>query len=592
MTELFIKIINMSLSPVWLIGVVILFRLFFHRAPKWLNPVLWGLVGLRLLLPFSIESAFSLIPSAEVISPQIMYEQTPTIHSGIAVLNNTVNPVIGEAFAPQPGDSANPLQIWLPALAVIWLCGTLIMLFYAAVSYVRLRRQVRTAVLFRDNIYLSEAVSTPFVLGLIRPRILLPQYLADEGCTFSASDIPSYAVDHVIAHEQAHLRRHDHWWKPLAFLLLSIHWFNPAIWLANILFCRDIELACDEQVIRNMDAAHRADYSQALLSLSVPHCRIAACPLAFGEAGVKARVKNVLHYRKPAFWVILAAVAACILTAVCFLTDPSPISPASEAQTSFSDGSAVAWIDYFYSDDMPWGGQAEINFPEFPGVTFRWDPGHVEAVTENEITPLFSGMPVWNVYFTDLTGDGLPELCATVSFGSGLIDERIEVYDYAHGQLYELASRGNYDYVLSLEENQLTVTEYRYGNHEIVTAVGTPEIQNGILVLASRTEMDTLTMSGTYVFDGSDSSDADISSESTLTLKQDGTFYLSFSPLSSYLGHGLYTINQNHLTLHTEDGKYTYVFDMVGGSLVFDAVASSEETFLSGMYDGAVFAPE
>ncbi len=310
MSGLFLKILNMSISASWLVLAVILLRFLLKKAPKWVNICLWGIVALRLICPFSIESAFSLIPSAETVSPEIMMDWSPTIDTGVPVLNAVVNPVITESFAPEPIASANPLQILIPVWALIWLLGILVLLLYTAISYWRLRRKVDTAVLLRENIFQSENVGSPFVLGIIRSRIYLPYEMKNDD------------MAHVIAHEQAHIRRRDHWWKPLGFLLLTIHWFNPLMWLAYILLCRDIELACDEKVIKELGSDARADYTQALVGCSVGRRMIAACPLAFGEVGVKQRVKSIMNYKKPAFWIVLAAVIVCIVVAVCFLTNP------------------------------------------------------------------------------------------------------------------------------------------------------------------------------------------------------------------------------------------------------------------------------
>ena len=263
-----------------------------------------------MVFPFSIESVLSLIPSAETISPTIMMEQSPSVQTGVPALNHVINPVISGSFTPAPGASANPLQIWIPVLAGIWLFGIVALFLYSAVSYCRLRRKVCEAVILRDNIYQSENVCSPFVLGIIRPKIYLPYHM------------DSREVGHVIAHEQTHIRRKDHWWKPLGFLLLTIHWFNPLMWLSYVLLCRDIELACDEKVIGKMGNAQRADYTQALVACSVDRRLIAACPLAFGEIGVKERVKSVMNYKKPAFWIVLASVIVCAVIAVCFLTNP------------------------------------------------------------------------------------------------------------------------------------------------------------------------------------------------------------------------------------------------------------------------------
>lgn len=318
MTGLFLKIVNMSISAGWLILAVILLRQLLKKAPGWINAALWGLAGIRLAFPFSVESIFSLIPSSETISPDIIWDSSPAVDTGIPALDQAVNPVINASLAPASAVSMNPLQLWVPVSAVIWILGMAVMLFYTVVSYLRLRKRVATAVPMRnatlpvkEKIYRSDRIESPFVLGIICPRIYLPFTVRDRD------------VDFIIAHEQAHIRRRDHWWKPLGFLLLTIHWFNPLVWAAYVLFCRDIEFACDERVIRELDKGQRADYSQALLSCSVSHKGIAACPLAFGEAGVKERVKSVLNYRKPAFWVTAAAVIVCGAAALCFLTDPA-----------------------------------------------------------------------------------------------------------------------------------------------------------------------------------------------------------------------------------------------------------------------------
>ena len=310
MSELFLKIVNMSISASWVVVAVLALRFCLKKAPKWVNVLLWGIVAARMVFPFSIESVLSLIPSAETISPTIMMEQSPSVQTGVPALNHVINPVISGSFTPAPGASANPLQIWIPVLAGIWLFGIAALFLYSAVSYWRLRRKVCEAVILRGNIYQSEKVCSPFVLGIIRPKIYLPYHM------------DSREVDHVIAHEQTHIRRKDHWWKPLGFLLLTIHWFNPLMWLSYILLCRDIELACDEKVIRKMSNEQRADYTQALVACSVDRRLITACPLAFGEIGVKERVKSVMNYKKPAFWIVLASVIVCAVIAVCFLTNP------------------------------------------------------------------------------------------------------------------------------------------------------------------------------------------------------------------------------------------------------------------------------
>ena len=310
MLDLFFKIVNMSISACYVVLAVLLLRILLKKAPRWITVALWGIVAIRLICPFSLESALSLIPSAETVSPDIMLDPTPNINSGIPLVNDLVNPIIFTSFAPDPATSVNPLQLWIPTFALFWIVGVIALLSYIAISYVRLRRRIGTAVLIRKNIYQSENVASPFVLGIIDPKIYLP-------FNMNESD-----MKHVVAHEQAHIRRKDHLWKPLGFLILVVHWFNPMVWLGYVLLCRDIELACDEKVIKELDRDARADYSQALLACSVNRRMISACPLAFGEVGVKDRVRSVLSYKKPAFWIIIVAVVSCVAVAVCFLTDP------------------------------------------------------------------------------------------------------------------------------------------------------------------------------------------------------------------------------------------------------------------------------
>ena len=311
MSVIFLKLLNLSISASWLVLVVLVLRLVLKRAPKWVDVLLWGMVALRLMLPFSIESALSLIPSAETLSPEVVrFDPAPTITSGVEFIDNAVNPSLSESFAAAPLASVNLLYVWTYLAGWVWLIGLAAMLLYALVSYLRLRRRVSASIPLRENIYVCDEVASPFILGILRPRIYLPSAL-DEAQRGS-----------VLSHERAHLARRDHWWKPLGFALLAVYWFNPLLWLAYTLLCRDIELACDERVLCGMDAGQVKDYSSALLACSVPRRMLAACPLAFGEVGVGARVKNALRYKKPAFWVVAASVAVCVVVAVCFLTDP------------------------------------------------------------------------------------------------------------------------------------------------------------------------------------------------------------------------------------------------------------------------------
>ena len=559
MNELFLKIINMSISASWLVLAVLILRFVLKKAPKWINVLLWGIVAIRLICPFSFESTLSLIPSAETIPLNIGMDSTPTINSGISAINNAVNPIISQSNTPMAGASINPLQITIGIYEYIWIFGMIALALYTAISYWRLHRKVDTAVRYKDNIFQSENVSSPFVFGIIKPRIYLPFKMNGQD------------LEHVVAHEHAHIRRKDHWWKPFGFLLLTIHWFNPLMWMAYVLLCRDIELACDEKVIKELGNEQRGDYTQALVACSVNRRMIAACPLTFGEVGVKERVKSVMNYKKPALWVIIIAVIVCVGVAVCFLTNPkqdsytlrivvpagsqeefvytdeevsairnsikiwsgdglgdtevllSPVNKTTETgytatylthgmpvefdaekNTWFKIGvnmqnptnediivyvevenvevrivdeinSVIKWFDYT-ENPSAMDDESTINLPIYPDVTFSYNQAQIIASKNfdtSELTDhtiLITGMPIWNAYFTDLTGDDYPEICATYTFGSGIIDSRIIIYDYAKGASYELSDRGYFDFNLRFNEadGYLYVDKTKYNTDELV----------------------------------------------------------------------------------------------------------------------------
>ena len=555
MSDLFLKIVNMSISASWLVVAVLILRLVLKKPPKWVNVLLWGIVAVRLICPFSFESALSLIPSAETFPEKIISGPSFDVQTGITPIDNRINDYLGDRYFEGVTVPTNNGNNVMTILTIVWIIGILLLATYTIISYQRLNRKVDTAVHYKDNIFQSENVSSPFVLGIIKPRIYLPFNMNGQD------------LEHVVAHEQAHICRKDHWWKPLGFFLLTIHWFNPLIWWAYVLLCRDIELACDEKVIKELGNEQRADYTQALVACSVNRRMIAACPLAFGEVGVKERVKSVMNYKKPAFWVIIIAVIVCVGVAVCFLTNPKqdrytlrivvpagsqeefvytdeevstvrnsikiwsgdglgdtevllfpvnktaetgytatyithgmPVEFDAEKDTWFKIGvnmqnptnediivyvevenvevrivdeinSVIEWFDYLETpDEMKWDGSLEISLTEFPDVTFRWTYGEMLAVKGSKSTSLYTGMPIWNAYFCDLTGDGLPELCSTISWGSGMIDNRVTIYDYANGASYELSDRGYFDFTLRFHEadGYLYVDKRKYNTDELV----------------------------------------------------------------------------------------------------------------------------
>lgn len=308
MIGLFLKLLNMSITASWIVLAVLVLRICLRKAPKWISCVLWGVVALRLLLPFSVESVISLIPSAQVIPQDIIQSEIPAIHSAIPEVNHAVNPLFTGSLNPE----GSLLEKGLSVASYVWLAGVGIMLLYSLFAYLKIRLQVQGSIRYEKNVYTCDYVDSPFILGIFLPKIYIPSGM-EEG-----------QLSYVLAHENAHLKRLDHWWKPLGFVLLAVYWFNPLLWLAYILLCRDIEMACDEKVIAGMDSADKRGYSEALIACSVHRRMIMVCPVAFGEVSVKSRIKSVLRYKKPAIWVALAALVVCILTAGCFLTNPVP----------------------------------------------------------------------------------------------------------------------------------------------------------------------------------------------------------------------------------------------------------------------------
>ena len=315
MAEVFLSIVNRGLSAGWLVLAVVIARFLLKRAPRWAICALWGLVALRLICPFSPESPLSLIPNPEPVSPEAVWNTAPAVELMPDAAEPAVSPVLKAVLPDGLPVSPAPAQRNVATASIIWCAGVAAMGLYALVSYLNLIRRVKGAVRVDGNLFQSDAIPTPFVLGVLRPRIYLPN-------TLSREDLP-----YVIAHEQSHIRRKDHWWKLLGFGLLSVYWFQPLLWLAYILFCRDMELACDERVSASLSPSHRANYSQALLNCSAGRRYISACPVAFGEVGVKERVKRVLSFRRPTLRAVLAAVLVCAVIALCYLTNPVTPEP-------------------------------------------------------------------------------------------------------------------------------------------------------------------------------------------------------------------------------------------------------------------------
>ncbi len=682
METVFIKILNMSITASWLVPVVIILRLILRKAPKSISVFMWALVAVRLACPFSFESVFSLIPSAETVPNNVMYTDTPVIRTGVTAINSAVNPIISGSLAPDAGDSANPMQIIVFAASVVWLFGMSVMLLYTAVLYLRIRRKVREAIPYRDNIFICDHIDTPFILGVLRPHIYLP------------SDMNERDMKYVIAHEKAHLKRHDHLWKAIGFLLLTVYWFNPVLWVAYILLCHDIEFACDERVISDMGAEIKKPYSEALINCSASHKFVSVCPLAFGEVGVKARIKAVLSFKKPAVWIIIVAVIACAALAVGFLTDPRTerdISDNTAVNTSGGEqltldtviylskkGEKLSWEDFenyscaevghglyilhYEIDEMFYlriGGTPYAD-PRFiylcandgsdASIDIRTDDVQ-SFINEHKNNPValavkyhscpvdntgdnFSIFAEWgslsqNAYLSSIRT--LPVIRITsvrelesfkdnmstyMDFTASYTDavsfnDNAQRYDDEYfdekALILVYVSAGSSADRFTLEYADMLNGILTLGIMEISPEVGDMvrqgwiicvELPNksldGINIIDARISSAVYPDSGTenveiirqYTFNGNESE----MSASKLTLFDNGKFMFMFSAQSSYLGYGDYYLdNGGRLNLETDDGEYVYRFDTDGNTMVFDADASSDMLWFSGMYDGCVF---
>lgn len=556
MDKLFLSVLNMSLTGAFVIAAICLARLPLKKAPKIISYALWAVAGFRLVFPFSIESIFSLIPfNSAPIPTDIAMQPVPRIDSGIPFVNNAVSGVLP---APALGDSVNPLQIWTTIGAWVWIIGVAVMLIYGIVSFVVLKRKMMEAAHIEANIYEANNTKSPFVLGVFSPKVYLPVGLSE------------HERGYILLHEQTHIRRRDHIVKFAAYFILCLHWFNPLAWVAFLLMGADMEMSCDERVMKELGGEISDDYSMSLVRIATGRRILSGSPLAFGEGGMKERVKRVLNFKKPSRVIIVAAIALVAVLSVGFACSRSGSRDLIEFEVIFNDvtehnrsiqfkhgdtlytdyivngelqnadgtrglnevGYALddfgkyriferdgysinefiivqdygfmnpatiyvgnkmppipttsfqvrKWVDFYLDEELPWTSTYDLMIDELPGVMFSWTSEKVTATDRNGMKELFWGMPVWNVYLADLNGDGLPELCATVSIGSGIVDTRVTVYDYKNDTLYDLSDRAIYDYSLSLENDRLVVTQSRHGTGENL-ATGSMAITDGQLVV-------------------------------------------------------------------------------------------------------------
>ncbi|MBQ8814022.1 MAG: hypothetical protein IJZ85_05985 [Lachnospiraceae bacterium] len=554
MEALFLNLLNMSITTGWLVLAVILFRVLFRKAPKSLRVILWALVGIRLMFPFSIESVVSLIPSAETVPVEVLETGMPAVHTGIQAVNTVINTQLNElAEALEDGTISfiggsevgaeistetdieiNPAQELTRWAAVGWIVGMAVMLLYTVISYLRIARKVREAVPGEESgIWLCDHISTPFILGIFRPQIYLPSTMTEQD------------MEYVIAHERAHLKRKDHWWKPLGFLLLAVYWFNPLIWIAYVLLCRDIELACDERVIREMGAESKKPYSDALINCSVSRKMIAACPLAFGEVGVKGRIKSVLNYKKPGFWVLIVALVGSIIVAVCFLTDP----PGNNLD---------AKLQVFIDCEIANHNQSEKSVDNF--CCLDWE------VLGRERFGSRTTVYLWALYQEYSYDNGLEveagshmPVVITVDY-DGYNYELVEYWTPRDGSYWVEDIRGKFPAYLWGKATD----SQRYIKEQLADCDRMAEEHFAEVVIGDE-EYDLR-----YEFKYSE----DAIKPTILLNSVDRTFRLVFSGYSSYLPEGNYIIAEGGI-LVLLDGENRYRFNRENGVYMFDAAKSS-----------------
>lgn len=371
MTDIFLNILNISISSSWVILAVIMVRFLLQKSSKTFRYYLWIIVAIRMLLVPSFESGLSLIPSVETIPKDIAVSRVPSIHSGIKAVDKVINPVIISNFAPNPENSVNPLQIVLGVASVIWMIGAAVILLYFVISFIRIKASVRTAIRLHDNVWICDQIDSPFILGLFLPKIYLPSYTKEEEMTY------------ILAHEEEHLKYHDTWWKPIGFLLLAIHWFNPLVWAAYILMCKDMEMACDERVIWRLDHVEKQKYAEVLLEFGQIKKSVEYCPVAFGEVGIKQRIQSIVHFKRPSGIMIVLFVLIMAVLGIGFLTNPSGqnVIPDTGSGPSKDDEPAEEIMEAFealYKQDftfvqITYGESVDNTLPEIQRISGAYD---------------------------------------------------------------------------------------------------------------------------------------------------------------------------------------------------------------------------
>ena len=464
MSQLFITLFNMSLTAAYVATAVMIIRLFLKKMPKIFSYVLWIVVLFRMVCPFSFESVVSLLPiNSEPIPRDIVYMQTPEINSGLTFIDTAVNSVMPSA---QEMASVNPVRIILFVASYIWLAVIIFIFGYAVATYVRTKLCIRTATLIRDNVYETDRITTPFVIGFIKPKIYLPVNLTEK------------ETEYIIHHEQTHIKRRDHIIKVIAFAALTAHWFNPVLWISYFLMAKDMELSCDESVLKHSEYDIRVTYSNSLLSLSVKQSGLPN-PLSFGENNVKTRVKNVLKYKKPAVWITIMSVIVVIIAAVMLACNQAqeitePITTQETLSGNISETVVEVDTPPYYSWEMAMHNLL-IEFPTILDETalFEAANGITQPIdAEGIYVPL-------RYRFQDLDSDNIPEVI--IRFGPPASEFSYDKIYKFYDDSYELIGDGKlYSFYLNPEGRLVTSTRVGY----MIDSIHFVEMQNRQLILS------------------------------------------------------------------------------------------------------------
>ena len=539
MDSVFLNLVNISITASYIAIAVIVFRILLKKAPKAYTCILWLLTALRLIIPvsdstlLSFTSRFSLIPSTQILPSNLIDNASPqfNINVGIEQIDKRVNAFLDDRYYEGVKVPANNGSNLMNALGIIWIIVCAAIIIYAIGSYIYLRRKTKASLCVKENTFICDYISTPFILGIIKPKILLPSTLNEEESRY------------VLAHEKAHLKRLDHLWKPMGFILLAIHWFNPIMWISYILFCRDIELACDECVIKNMNSNDKKAYSTALLNCSIPKKLISAYPLAFGEIGVKERIKAVIKYEKPAVITSIIAVILCIVTAICFLSNPQKVSLKEMIGTEITN------TIYGIETD---GGKVK---------TFTDNQDDVDYILKQLDDTLIGKIPyksaTLNTYYKTIT----------------------IVYPKPPSLIYE---QNNQNYNSSIAESKFLKFFFNAECSEVwiddgekstaVYKVSNPEKVLAIFKYMESNENIEKEYYKKYVYMNTRNEPV---APHIVLFEKENSFEFFISSLSSYIPRGSYEIKEDRLILCTDDGKNVYTFRIEEHGVTFDSADSS-----------------